>query len=482
MTRFNTPAAGTKTTNLAGGNAYTQKAELELVSLMLTSFANDQFYRSADATFIRMAELIALCPPLFSAKAAVYARREFGMRSISHVAASEIAQYAAGHEWAQQFYDQIIYRVDDMAEILAYHQSKKRKVTNAMKKGFAKAFNRFNAYHLAKYRGETKAWKLVDVVNLVHPVATESNRDALKALMTGKLTSEDTWEAMLTRAGQNASGEEHKAVLKAQAWLVLIHERKIGYFALLRNLRNILEQAPDALPGALDMLTDVELIRKSLVLPFRYTTAYAEVQKLTGNTGVRATLIAIAKATDIAVGNIPVLPGETLVVLDVSASMDGRPAEIGALFAATLVKSCNADFMTFSNDAQYQALNPLDSVVSISQSIRFQGGGTNFGAIFDTASRAYDRVIILSDMQGWMDRSFYGHKPQDLRSSFANWRIRTGADPVVYSFDLQGYGTLQMPERNVYCLAGFSEKIFTLMGMLETDKDALINRVKEVEL
>jgi 60 kDa SS-A/Ro ribonucleoprotein len=64
-----------------------------------------------------------------------------------------------------------------------------------------------------------------------------------------------------------------KAELKAEAWAELLRTRKIGYFALLRNLRNIAEQAPELVPTACELLTDERLIRKSLVLPFRFSTA-----------------------------------------------------------------------------------------------------------------------------------------------------------------------------------------------------------------
>jgi hypothetical protein len=38
------------------------------------------------------------------------------------------------------------------------------------------------------------------------------------------------------------------------------------------------------------------------------------------------------------------------------------------------------------------------------------------------------------------------------------------------------------PEKNVYCLAGFSEKVFDIIKLLETDKDALINEIEKIEL
>jgi hypothetical protein len=473
MSRFNTTSEGTKTVNLAGGQAYKQTPELELVSILLTSFANDQFYRSSSDTFDTLTQLILVCDKEFVAKAAIYARTKFGMRSISHVVASELAKHIVGNKWAKDFYESIVYRPDDMMEILSYHTSKNGKIPNAMKKGFAKAFDKFDRYQLAKYRGEGKGYKLIDVVNLVHPVPVEKNADAINALVNGELKSFDTWESELTRAGQNATSEEEKADFKKDVWVKLVRERKLGYFALLRNLRNIIEQAPEVLNEALEMLTNESMIKKSLVLPFRFITAFDEIQKLNNGRIVRETLIALNKAVDISIANVPKFDGETLVVLDVSGSMSGKPAVIGSLFSSVLVKSNNADFMTFSDIAQYRNVNPMDSTITIANSLRFSMGGTNFQDIFRVANKKYDRIVILSDMQGWI-----GH--YSPVAEFNNWKRVTGANPFVYSFDLNSYGNMQFPEQNVFCLAGLSDKVFDIMKLLEQDKNALVNEIRNI--
>lgn len=482
MSRFNLKSPGTKITNLANSDAYAQSPELELTSILLTSFAKDQFYRSSDDTFARLISLIIDCDKEFVAKAAVYARTQFGMRSITHVVASELAQHILGKPWAKNFYDKIINRPDDMGEILSYHLSKNGKVSNAMKKGFAKAFERFDKYALAKYRGEFKGMKLLDVVNIVHPVPVDKNAEALRALMKGELKSFDTWESELTKAGQEATTEEEKLDMKKDVWVTLIKEKKIKYFALLRNLRNIIQQAPEVIKEALELLTDENLIKKSLVFPFRYMTAYQEIAKLTDGKIVREVLMALNKAVDISVNNVPEFEGETLVVLDTSSSMtSGRgddkqsPAKIGALFAAVLIKRNNCDFMTFDYDARYMNMNPMDSTVTLVNSVRFNGGSTNFHSIFESASKKYDRVIILSDMQGWVG----GHVPT---STYNMYKQKFGANPYIYSFDLQGYGSMQFPQQNVFCLAGFSDKIFTIMQLMEKDKKALMTEIKKIEL
>lgn len=483
MSKFNTtlPKQKTLTENLAGGQAYAASDELALVSLLLTSFVNDQFYRNAQTSLDELRKLASKVKDKeFVAKAAIYARDRFGMRSITHALAGELTSELNGKEWGKNFYDKVVVRVDDMTEILSYYLAYKTnkdnpKFPNALKKGFAKAFDKFDGYQLAKYKGENKEVKLIDIVNIVHPIPTQKNKEALQLLVKGELKSADTWESKLSQAGQVAESEEDLAALKADAWKGLISERKIGYFALLRNLRNIITQAPDVVPAACELLTDERLISKSRVLPFRFATAYEEISKLGSSTEVRNVLVAIGKALDISVMNVPKFDGDTLVVLDVSGSMSGRPSEIASLFGAILAKSNNCDVMTFSTNSQYKAYNPMDSVMTIRNGFRFAGGGTNVRSVFQTANKPYDNIILLSDFQSWVGYT-------TPTKEFSDYKRKFNCNPHVFSWDLAGYGTLQFPESQVYCLAGFSDKVFDIIGLLKTDKNALINEIKSITI
>lgn len=468
MSKFNKTSTGTRTTNIAGGIAYKQNTKNELLSLLLTSFVNEQFYRSSDDTITRLKSLIAECDPKFVAKAAIYARTKFGMRSISHVVASEVSKRISGTEYAKSFFDKIVYRPDDMMEILSYHIGGGNKVPNSMKKGFAAAFDKFDKYQLAKYRAEAKKMKLIDVVNMVHPVPTVKNKEALELLVKNELKSFDTWEVELSAA----AGDTEKS---AKVWERLISEKKIGYMALLKNLRNISKQAPDMVKDACYMLIDENLIKKSLVMPFRFLTAFDEISKLETTQHARAYMIAINEAIEISLQNVPVFDGETLVVVDVSGSMQGQPSKIASLFASVLLKSNKCDLICFAERASYYNVNTMDSVTTIANALRFSGGGTNFPSIFETANKKYDRIVILSDMQGWIGW-------QSPAAKFNEYKKRTGCKPFVYSFDLNGYGTLQLPENNVFLLAGFSDKTMSIMSMLESDRQALINEVEKIEL
>lgn len=484
MSRFNQPTVGTRTTNLAGGAAFAESPKTELISLLATSFGDDKFYRSATDTYQKLKDLIATNDPLFCAKALVYARHELGMRTITHVGAAELAPYISGTDWAKRFYTAIVKRPDDMAEIVAYVKSKNEKVSKAIQKGFAAAFSKFDAYQLGKYRGDGKAVKLVDLVNVLHPSPTDGNKQALQDLMKGKLVSTGTWEVELSKAGKSEEA-------KGEAWATLINTRKLGYLALLRNLRNIIEQSPDVLEGALEMLVDEKLIRKSLVLPFQYLTAFDEISKLSAGPQGRLILAAIDKAATLSLGNLPDFKGDTLVVLDVSGSMTSAqvqgmkrtPAEIGSVFAAAIARGCNADLMVFSDRAEYVNYDPNTPVLTFAKAIPFYSGGTNFPSIFARANRVYERIFILSDMQGWntSGRTIYGGSylsPTNVN----DYKQRFNCDPKIFSFDLAGYGSLMFPERNVFCLAGFSDKTMQLIGALDKDKNALVNAVEAVAI
>lgn len=486
--KYNTTQPTTKTENLAGGEAYAETPKLELVSLLLTSFVKDQFYRSEQGALDSVQKLIKkIADKKFVAKSAIYARNEFGMRSISHVVTAELfrkdgdTSYLHGQPWAKSFVNNVIRRPDDATEILAYYKKNvmEKALPKQLKVGLATALQKFDQYQLAKYKGDKNAFKLVDIANLTHPTPTV----ALDQLMKDTLDLPDTWEVKLTQAGQNAETEEGKTELKAEAWKELLDGKKLGYFALLRNLRNILKQAPDMVDSACEALVNKEAISKSLVLPFRFATAMQEIEKVDGvdTANVRKVMSALNKATDIALSNVPHMEGRTLVVLDESGSMGGNdpksPFGIGSLFAAVLLKANNADFMGFSDQASYRNLNVDNTVLGIQADIHRKrvNGGTDFHSIFRAAKKPYDRIIILSDMQGWV--SYYA-PTKSLRTYETKYDVR----PQIYSFDLQGYGTLQFPEPRVATLAGFSDKVFDLMKLLEQDRRALINKIESVQL
>jgi len=467
MSKFNKLSLGTQTTNLAGGKSYSISAEVELATILLTSFADDKYYRSNNATTTRIKELIPKCNPKYVAKLIIFTRTQFGMRSITHMMSSIIAPYLSGEPWAKDFYTQVVNRPDDVTEIIAYHTEMGGKLSAAMKKGLAESFNKFNAYTLAKYKGNSKQWGLVDVFNMIHPKPANKKQEQIyKDLMTGNLPSTDTWESELSALGQTIKDKKELEKAKAKVWHTLITENKLGYFALLRNIRNIAQQAHSSTVYlALQALQDENRIKNSLVLPFRFQTAYEALDVLSSD-AQRSIKQVLNKAVDIACNNVPKFRGKTVVILDVSGSMTGKPAEIGSLFTAILAKANNADIITFSDKAKYINYDLDTPTIKLAQSFRFAMGGTNFADAIYCMNKQYDRIILLSDMQAWMSDRL-------MPEYFRQYRIKYDAYPYFYSFDLAGYGTTLKPEPKVLAMAGFSEKVFDVMALLEDNKKSL---------
>lgn len=474
-------ASDPDTLNLATGQAHTMSPKLEFASALMTTFTTDTFYKSTGDQVTRIAELTQkLEDPLFAAKAAVYTRKQNGLRSVSHIVAGELSRRVdvKGAPWLRSFYRKVVQRPDDITETLAYLKgngnTELRKLSNAMKRGFGEALSSFDAYQLAKYLRSDRDPNLIDAVNLIHPKSTP----ALAALMTGTLKPAETWETKLTQAGQQAAKEglsdHEKTELKGQAWGELLAQRKLGYLACLRNLRNIAEQAPEALSLALDFLTDARQVEKSMVLPFQIFTAATVLANTKADTS--AVKKALEKAMELSLKNVPAFDGETLIAVDVSGSMNGRPIRIASLFAAVLFKSQDkADVMLFDTKVQHLRLHPNDSLTSLTQAIEkaATGGGTDFHIIFQSAKKAYDRIIILSDMQAWVGN----HTPA---ADLVAYKRKFKVDPRIFSFDLNGHGTLQFPESKVFALAGFTDAVLGTMKNLEKDPLALVHEIEAI--
>jgi len=320
--------------------------------------------------------------------------------------------------------------------------------------------------------------------------------------MKGESKAPETYEVKLTQAGQNIDkdlSDEEKAVQVAEnkkdAWKSLVLSGKIGYFALLRNLRNIVQQADDeTIKMACKLLVDKKRITGSRVMPFRFVTAYYELASEKNH----QVLTAISDALSISLENIPSFSVKTLICVDESGSMtskNGRSAvsnrDLACIFAAALVnKNPDCDVMAFSDTAKYVTINLRRPIIDAPSMFPNTMKGTNFNSIFRLALQSkvkYDRIIILSDMQGWMGDKFSGNNfiyiggaPKNTLDLYMN---TTGADPIIYSWDLAGYGDMMFSEKKVVTLAGWmGDKVFDLMSKVEGGLKGIVDAIWKVEL
>ena len=541
-----------KTVTHQGGTGLTQKPEHELIGILSTGLDNtNTYYEQENERVTRLSNVIdrvAKKDPVFAAKALIYARTVFGQRSVTHVGAIELLPYLTGTELAKRFYSKrernankggIVYRLDDMAEILAVYQAKNgvdAPIPNSIKKGFKDAIENSDAYSLAKYQMKSRAISLVDIVNLVHPsqtkiqgtvdidvaefqkavMGTKFEKTAfevkdgkvtiptLMALVLGLLKQFNTVEDKNTEAGKivaekvkkgEISAEEAKNELneaKTDNYKELIETKKIGYLALLRNLRNILKtNNTELLDKACELLVQKDFIRKSLVWPHQIDLCNEVLQSEFRPTQLGKVLIALNTAYERSIPNLKELMPErkTAVVYDSSGSMSTQISleehkrgiasalDKAALIGATFAKGLNADVYTFANSCRMCTFNPTDSVNTIKKSILSSAmhGGTVWGTIFPELLRqgGYERIIIISDEQSH----------DNALNSYKEYCNKYGT-PYLYIVNICGYGpTVNIKENDkTYRLFGYTQDIYMKATTAEINIDQVIEQINKIEI
>lgn len=345
------------------------------------------FYEDGQAVADRIKALVPKCAPQDVADLAIEAREKQRLRHAPLKLVRELARYPSRFPIADTL-ARVIQRADELPEFLAmyWNGDGKKPIAKQVKKGLAKAFRKFDEYALAKYNRDSTI-KLRDVLFMVHAKPKDEEQAALwKRLVDGQLATPDTWEVALS-AGAN----------KKEAFERLIREKMLGYMALLRNLRNMHEAGVDR-----DLVFDALKAgaAKSKALPFRFVAAARSVPSWEP---------AIDEAMQMAMQSAEKLSGSTIVLVDVSGSMDApisaksdlRRLDAAAALAVLIRGICSdARVFTFSNAlVEVPARQGMALIDAIVQSQPH--GGTYLGgavAKLHEIAKA-DRLIVVTDEQ-----------------------------------------------------------------------------------
>lgn len=485
-------------TNHEGAKAFVLTPALELYTAVVTTALSDKFYEGEHTRLQRIRDLVVKNDPVFVAKLAVYAREKMHLRSVPLALAVELARVHSGDGLVAKLIARVVQRADEITELLAcYALANDRKgikqlgrLSKQVQKGLAAAFNKFDAYQFAKYNRDATV-KLRDALFLVHPKAKDEAQQAIfDQIVRQELAAPHTWEVALSRAGQDAGMvAADKLAAKKLEWEKLILTRKLGYMALLRNLRNILEAniSNEALALALTYLSDKRAVAGSRQLPFRFLSAYREVQSLKlGRAG--AVLDALEQAVLHSAGSIAGYGFDTRVVIaaDVSGSMQ-RPVsphskvqnfDVGLVLAMLLQSKCKNVLTGMFGDSfktiQVPKYSILANVMAFHRREGEVGYATNGYLVIDNLIRnryVADKVMLFTDCQLWNNRSGDNH----IATSWAYYKQYVAPQARLYLFDLSGYGTvpLQVMAHDVHLIAGWSDKIFEVLHALEEGGNAL---------
>ncbi|WP_010245614.1 TROVE domain-containing protein [Acetivibrio cellulolyticus] len=481
MSKFNFGNARTNITyNNEGAIAYHMSDKEKLVTQVLTSLFNEnKFYGDNSKDILDTARSLIKSDAGFVANLCVFARNEMHLRTISHVLVAELAKSEEGKDYVRKVLNKIVERPDDMTEVLAYYINTYGKpIPNSIKKGLADSLARFDEYQLAKYNRDN-AVKLKDILCLVHPKAKdEKQNDLWQRLLKDNLETPVTWETELSAKGNNR-----------ETWENLINGNKLGYMAMMRNLRNIIKSEASNLNKVYENLADESRVLKNKQLPFRYYSAYKALKK--EGLGTSKIYDALEIAIKTSTKNINRLAGKTLIAADVSGSMNSgissksevTCAEIAVLMLSIANYICEETITTtFDNNLYPCSLSTQGGIIANANSISVNGGGTDITLpiryLLDKKIFV-DRIIMLSDNEinrGYTYRIGYGG-PKTCQALVEEYKKKVNPDVWVHAIDMQGYGTQQFAGKNVNIIAGWNEKVFDFISATEQGIDTLIDKI-----
>ena len=554
MAKFNEKKVAKQPTerNFMGEMAFKMEDKEELISTVMTTFLQGEYYEKEATKIARIQELLKKVDPLFAAKLAIYARNEGNLRSVTHFVAAEIAKYVSGTDWGKRFYNRIVVRPDDMSEIVSAYahingmsQKDISKIPNAMKGGFKTALERLDAYQIDKYKMKNREVSLIDLIRLFHPKGNQKNAEAFKRLVNGEslegLYETKILEKEMTKAGQLTKGatEDEKKEAKHEAISEILDNVKgMPIMNLIRNLRNIILYAPDKVEDACAQLRIKDKILKSRLLPFRFATAYAEVEKMTldkpdtdtaiafesdkakneltkaqFNSLKRSVLNALEDAIQYSVGNIPELEGNVAILVDhsgscrgdaggssvVSAFSETSTAMIGNLFGSMMAYRQKNVYIGLFGDKLIdvpmdRSMKMLDFNKMSFDKGAYCGLGTETG-IYDfmrkcvDEKKKVDNVVVFSDCQiGSGERGFtpwYGSKLSDRGGHFHELfkefkKLNPICNWIVVNLRQSGGTSVFDKSMRILNIAGWSDKIFDVIKSNCKGWDAIIKEIESV--
>lgn len=366
-------------------------------SVMSCMLWEDEFYESGESIVKRIIETAERVPANALAAIAVEARTKYKLRHAPLMLL--VALVKKGGSGVAKAVEDTIQRADELAEFVALYwkanptgkkdaagRDVNAPLSKQMKIGLAKAFQKFDAYQLAKYNREG-AVKLRDVLFLVHAKPKDAlQAETWKHLVNGTLATPDTWETELS-AGKD----------KKETFTRLIAENKLFALALLRNLRNMIESSVKDDIIRLALLN----MKTERVLPFRFITAANYAPRFEPE---------LEQAMFKCLTQVEKMEGKTALLIDHSGSMSDMvsgKSQISRFDAASALAMIlrenaeNARIFCFSSTCK--EVKPRRGFALRDQlKDAMEWGGTYLGQAVKHVNAAmpdYDRLIVITDEQ-----------------------------------------------------------------------------------
>lgn len=346
----------------------------------------------------------------------------------------------------------------------------------------------FNDYQLSKALSESREVTLADCIKLLHPdervakvpkgfYASVIEGNVKMGAETKQVQSE---LAKSRNKNSKSTVEDVKQSIDSSTVMAIVKNLVALHRAGVLNDR-------DAVDSICAKLTDKKQVQSSRLLPFRFYSAWKEVNKLTPSYGVRKVSDALVTALDLSVNNLTPIDGFNAILIDMSGSMDYSVSsmsavtakEIAIVLGAICFKQGVGEVYVFANQCEkVTGISAKSTVMDIVNQIKNYrvGGGTYLGVALKHITRdsmrgaKYDNLILLSDNDCYSSTgTSFRLDGYDVGSAddTVSTMIKSGAIKKFYLNNLLGnkFAIVNTDDYRKNLITGFSERIVEVVNI-----------------
>ena len=412
---------------------------------------------------------------------------------------------ASGRNKLQYYSDRIIRRGRDIVDVMSTQitafgfdrvpVTKGKKVTGykrdlplpmQLRKALKYKLETFNDYQLSKALSESREVSLADCIKLLRPneKIAKVPKGFFSAVIEGKVqmgaeTKQVQSELAKSRNKNSTSTiKDVKESIDSSTVMAIVKNLVALHRAGVFNDR-------EAVDGIVKKLTDKKQVQKSRLLPFRFYSAWKEVNKLPTSYGVRVISDALITALDLSIANMPKIDGYNAILIDRSGSMQCPVSsmstvmadDIALILGAICFKQGVGEVYVFGSSCQkVTGLSSRSTVIDLVNQLKRVnvGGGTNLDIALnvisaDAQKTHYDNLIMLSDNDCYSSTgSTFRINGWGCYSSdeAVNSMIRSGLIKKFYLNNLLGntFAIVNTDDYRKNLITGFSEKIVDVIN------------------
>ena len=494
--------------NLAHGKAYALSDKAALAQYAMTGCLNGTFYASDKDQLDNTLKFASKVSSDFLAKLAVYSRQKGAMKDMPAVLAAVLSSRDAN--MLSAIFDRVVDNpkmVRNFVQVLRSGATGRKSLGTRPKKLVQKYLESLTDEQL--FRADVgNSPSLQDIIKMVHPKPNSKARSAMYAYLLDKEFNKKDLNSLAKQYEafkKDMTGEIPDVPFQMLTALPLTekHWMQIASNATWTQTRMNLNtfarhgvfKDPKMVSLISERLQDPEQVKRSKVFPYQLFAAFKNV----GDDVPNSVTLALQKAAEHAIANIPEYSGKVYVMVDVSGSMS-QPVtgnrgtvsskmscvDVAALIASSILrKNVDAEVMPFDTSVHKHRLNPLDSIMTNAATLaRFGGGGTDCHLPLmqlNKQNAKADLVIYVSDYESWADPQ--GYKGSGLMNEWVKFKARNKSCKLV-CIDLVPNKTSQVSSsEDILQVGGFSDQVFDVISNfleLGNNKDLWVKTIESV--